>query len=451
MVWFVSLTIVIATVLTLWRTLAWLRRQWGLTQKVKDLGNSLTMLRATLDSTADSILTISPSGSIGTVINCNRQFAELWQIPPNVLERMDRSEMMAIAEQRVASREQFFRRTEGLFLKPEDETFEVLEMKDGRIVERYAKPQFLDGKIAGVILTFRDITERRRVEAELESVHRQLVDASRQAGKAEIATNVLHNVGNVLNSVNVSAILVSDSIANSKVSGLARTVALLQEHSHDLGGYLSNDPQGKLVLTYLAQISNQLQSDQDASIKELRSLGQNIEHIKEIVAMQQAYARAPQAQEIVNIRDLIEDALRVNLDSTVHSGLSVIQEFDEVPPVRLDRHKVLQILVNLVGNAKQSCTESARPDKCLTARLGTADGLISVAIIDNGVGIPAANLTKIFNHGFTTRKDGHGFGLHSAALAAKQVGGSLRAQSKGVGQGATFTLDLPLDSSGNPA
>ena len=107
--------------------------------------------------------------------------------------------------------------------------------------------------------------------------------------------------------------------------------------------------------------------------------------------------------------------------------------------------------MNLVGNAKQSCTESARPDKCLTARVGGNDGLISVAIIDNGVGIPAANLTKIFNHGFTTRKDGHGFGLHSAALAAKQMGGSLRAQSEGAGQGAIFTLDLPLDPSGIPA
>ncbi|MDB5579213.1 MAG: multi-sensor signal transduction histidine kinase [Bradyrhizobium sp.] len=409
------------------------------------------MLRATLDSTADGILSVGLSGPVGTVLNCNKQFVELWQIPPDVLGRMNTSEIIAVVEQKLINPEQFARDAEASILNPRDESFNVLEMKDGRFVERYVKPQFLDEEIAGVIVTYRDITERRRAEAELESVHTQLVDASRQAGKAEIATNVLHNVGNVLNSVNVSAILVSDSIANSKVSGLARTVALLEEHSHDLGDYLSNDPQGKLVLTYLAQISSQLQSDQDASLKELKSLGRNIEHIKEIVAMQQAYARAPQAQEVVNIRDLIEDALRVNLDSAVHSDLSVIREFDEVPPVRLDKHKVLQILVNLVGNAKQSCAESARPDKCLTARVGGTDGLVRVTIIDNGVGIPAANLTKIFNHGFTTRKDGHGFGLHSAALAAKQMGGSLRAQSEGAGQGAIFTFDLPLDSSGIPA
>jgi signal transduction histidine kinase len=230
---------------------------------------------------------------------------------------------------------------------------------------------------------------------------------------------------------------------------LAKTVALLQEHSHNLGDYLSNDPRGKLVPTYLAQISEQLQIDQDASLKELKALGQNIEHIKEIVAMQQAHARAPQVDEFVNIQDLIEDALRVKLDAPDHCDLSVVRQFGELPPIRIDKHKVLEILVNLVGNANQSCAESERPDKCLTVRVGSSDGRVNVEIVDNGIGIPAANLTKIFNHGFTTRTDGHGFGLHSAALTAKQMGGSLRVQSDGVGQGATFILDLPIETIGN--
>lgn len=449
MVWSISLAILIAVILALLRLFAWLQKQRGMAQHVRDLGNTLAMLRTTLDSTADGILTFSLSGPIGTLVNCNKQFVEQWQFPPDILARMDTSEMMAFSEKLVINPEQFIKRIDEINLNPEREAFDVLEMKDGRFLERYVKPQFLNGEIPGVIITVRDVTERRRAEAEIASMHEQLVDASRQAGKAEIATNVLHNVGNVLNSVNVSAILVSDSITNSKVSNLAKIVALLQDHSQELGDYLSNDPRGKLIPTYLAQIAEQLEVDQDASLRELKSLSQNIEHIKEIVAMQQSYARSPQAEEVINILNLVEEALRVNLDAPAHRDLSIVREFDEVPPVRLDKHKMLQVLVNLVSNAKQSCAEASRSDKCLTARVGSDNGLISIAIIDNGVGILAANLTKIFNHGFTTRKDGHGFGLHSAALTVKQMGGSLRVQSDGVGQGATFILELPIEAVGN--
>jgi signal transduction histidine kinase len=110
----------------------------------------------------------------------------------------------------------------------------------------------------------------------------------------------------------------------------------------------------------------------------------------------------------------------------------------------LDKHKALQILVNLVSNARRACSDSGRADKRLTLRLASGDGRVRLSVADNGAGIPAENLTRIFNHGFTTRKDGHGFGLHSGALAARELGGSLLAHSDGVGLGATFTLELPL-------
>jgi C4-dicarboxylate-specific signal transduction histidine kinase len=105
---------------------------------------------------------------------------------------------------------------------------------------------------------------------------------------------------------------------------------------------------------------------------------------------------------------------------------------------------VLQILVNLIRNAKYACDEAGRPDKRLSMRVTKGDELVRIAVRDNGIGIPPENLTRIFGHGFTTKKDGHGFGLHSGALAAKELGGSLTAHSDGVGRGATFTLELPL-------
>jgi signal transduction histidine kinase len=140
---------------------------------------------------------------------------------------------------------------------------------------------------------------------------------------------------------------------------------------------------------------------------------------------------------------LVEDSLRMNDGALIRHRVEVIREFENVPPMNVDKHKVLQILVNLVRNAKYACDESARADKRLTVRVANGDDWVKISVVDNGVGIPPDNLVRIFNHGFTTRKDGHGFGLHSGALAAKEMGGSLTAHSDGLGKGATFTLLLP--------
>jgi ligand-binding sensor domain-containing protein/signal transduction histidine kinase len=289
----------------------------------------------------------------------------------------------------------------------------------------------------------REIEERKRMQLEIERVHRELLESSRLAGMAEIATNVLHNVGNVLNSVNVSASLVTDSVKKSKASSLAKVVLMFNEHKHDLGTFFTNDPKGKQLPAYLNQLSEQLLADQGTAISELNSLQGNIEHIKEIVTMQQSYARVSGVKEIVNLRDLVEDSLRMNTGSFNRHGLEVIREFADVPPLNIEKHKVLQILVNLVRNAKHACDDSGRTDKRLTVRMASSDDRITISVTDNGVGILPENLTRIFSHGFTTKKNGHGFGLHSGALAAKEMSGSLSVSSDGPGWGATFTLELP--------
>jgi signal transduction histidine kinase len=290
-----------------------------------------------------------------------------------------------------------------------------------------------------------DLEKRVRERTEqLEQAHVKLIEASRKAGMAEVATGVLHNVGNVLNSVNVSATLVADSVSKSKISGLSRAAALLKERELDLGTYLSSDPRGKLLPDYLLQLSEHLQIDQEASIKELNFLRKNIDHIKVIVAMQQSFATASGVEQSVDVRELLEESLRMDMSSLVRHGVEVVHEVDDVPPIMLDKHKALQILVNLVSNARRACSDSGRADKRLTLRLTSGDDRVRLSVADNGAGIPAENLTRIFNHGFTTRKDGHGFGLHSGALAARELGGSLLAHSDGVGLGATFTLELPL-------
>jgi signal transduction histidine kinase len=291
----------------------------------------------------------------------------------------------------------------------------------------------------------RDHLEKRVQERtrELEDIHKQLVEASRRGGMAEIATNVLHNVGNVLNSVNISTNLIVESVKKSRVGGLARVVALLDEHPQDLAEFMTRDPRGQHLPAHLAQLSTYLLADQQAIVGELDSLRRNIEHIKEIVAMQQNYATVGGVKELVSVVEVVEDSLRMNEGALSRHRVEVFREFAVVPPMYLEKHKVLQILVNLVRNAKYACDESEHPEHRVTVRVADGDQRVRISVSDNGVGIPPENLTRIFNHGFTTRAGGHGFGLHSGALAAKEMGGSLTVQSGGPDQGATFTLDLP--------
>ena len=301
-----------------------------------------------------------------------------------------------------------------------------------------------EGQPLGALAIEQDITERRHAEEELERVHKQLLTASRQAGMAEVATNVLHNVGNVLNSVNVSASMVSERIKRSKCGGLGRVANLFKEHAADLGNFMSG-PQGKHLPAYLTELANELVAERDAAVAELTALRSNVEHIKEIVAMQQGYARLGGITDTVDVRVLVDDSLRMNEGAFNRHGVTIVRDFEDVPMVQVDKHKVLQILVNVIRNAKYACSEAkGGGDRRVTVRVRASTSAVLVAVIDTGVGIPRENLDKIFSYGFTTRAEGHGFGLHSSALAARELGGALRAESPGPGMGATFTLTLPL-------
>ena len=289
-----------------------------------------------------------------------------------------------------------------------------------------------------------EIEERKRMEREVERVHRELLEVSRYAGMAEVATGVLHNVGNVLNSVNVSATLVIDRIQRSRVPNVGKLAALLEQHAGDLSSFLTSDRRGQQVPIYLRSLSDHLVAEQKAVVDELDGLRKNIGHINEIVAMQQSHAKAVGVTEMLPVSELMEDAIRINAAAIDRHGLTLVRQFEANPTITVERHKVMQILINLIRNAKYACDESGRKDKVLTLKIATDDTHVHLAVIDNGVGIPPENLTRIFAHGFTTRKEGHGFGLHTSALAARELGGSLTGTSEGPGRGATFVLSLPL-------
>ena len=245
-------------------------------------------------------------------------------------------------------------------------------------------------------------------------------------------------------SVNVSASLAVENVRSSRTGRMGQVIAMMRTHEADLGDYITSDPVGQHIPAFLEDLSGEWSRQQEVLITELESLRANIDHIKHIVAMQQSYARISGTTEIVELEDLVEDALRVQRGALDEYRIRIVREFERIEPITIARHKVLPILVNLLRNAKHACHALPDTDRRITLRIAAADDRIRISVEDDGVGIAPENMTRIFSHGFTTRKDGHGFGLHSGALAATELGGSLSVVSDGLGMGATFTLEVPI-------
>jgi len=292
------------------------------------------------------------------------------------------------------------------------------------------------------------LRENEQITRALHESQSELFATARKAGMAEVANNVLHNVGNVLNSVNVAAGVVSSSVRASKSKRLAQAVALMNERAADLGDFLVHDEKGKLLLVYLNNLVVALDEEHESIVAELGSLTNSIDHIKEIIATQQSYAGTSCLVEATQIRDLLDDALSMSADSMARHQVNVVREIAAVPVMLLDKHLVLQVLVNLISNAKHAMYGGPETSHQMTLRVqevGFGEShRLRIEIEDNGEGIRPEDMPRLFTHGFTTRKNGHGFGLHSCALAAKQMGGTLTARSDGVGKGAAFTLELPI-------
>jgi C4-dicarboxylate-specific signal transduction histidine kinase len=296
-----------------------------------------------------------------------------------------------------------------------------------------------------------EVSEREKAQAEVLGMSEKLAEAAHRAGKAEVATNVLHNVGNVLNSVLISVHTSTERVKLSRIPNVRRVAELMHTHEQDIGHFIQADPQGKRLPSYLTNLAHHLESEREELLNELESVGKRADHIKHIVAVQQEFAGVSRFSQPTDVAPLIEDAIRIC--TLERQGAEIIREFASVPRVSMNKHKVLQILINLLSNAKHAVYhESVHGPRRISVRLGRPNpGQLVILVMDNGVGIAAEDLDRIFQHGFTTRKDGHGFGLHGSITAARELGGSLTASSPGQGLGATFTLELPCEEAAHEA
>ena len=310
----------------------------------------------------------------------------------------------------------------------------------------------------------REIAERRRAEdelgryrdhleelvgertRELEEAQGRLVALSRRAGMAEVAAGVLHNVGNVMNSVNVGASMAREAIADLPTEALLKVSELLQLHAQDLGTFLTHDDKGRRIPQYLDKLGRALNDKRRNILGDLDYMMEHLEHMKRIVSAQQSYAKGGSVTESSTVGELVETALAISAVGLRASRIEVVREIETLPALLLDRHGVLQILVNLLSNAKHALEEHDGDEQRVLKISARAAGEceLHIEVCDNGAGIAPDILTSIFNHGFTTRRNGHGFGLHNSANAAQAMNGRLSAHSAGPGRGARFLLQLPL-------
>ncbi|AZE53392.1 Sensor histidine kinase [Pseudomonas synxantha] len=317
-----------------------------------------------------------------------------------------------------------------------------------RLLRSFAEINRVNRALQAANETLEQRVERRTQQ--LKDAQSELMDSARQAGMAEIATNVLHNVGNVLNSVNISADLVTRKLRSSKALGLGKAMQLINARQGDLGTFLTEDEKGKLLPGYLNQLVEAIAIEQQGMSDELAQLSKSVDHIKDIVSTQQSYAGASKLLEPVNISALMDDALRMNAGALSRHHVTVVKAYAPVPEILGDKHRLLLIMVNLISNAKYAMANlSERPRQITLTVESVDDQTLKISVKDDGEGIPPENMARIFTHGFTTRKEGHGFGLHSCALAAVEMNGQLSAHSDGPGLGAVFTLTIPLTLAGN--
>jgi len=285
-----------------------------------------------------------------------------------------------------------------------------------------------------------------RVDArtrELQAAQKELLETAHQAVRAEIATNVLHDVDNVLNSINVSVTASMEMIATSQIAMLPSVTKTLDDHRTHLGDFLTKDEKGKQLPVFLDKLVQHLMKERERFAIELRRINKGVDHIKSIVT-QQSYAGVSAVWEPVQLEEIIEDAIRANAGGIDRYDVTIVREFESLPPQMIQKHKVLQILVNLVSNAKHAVMARSAGGGTVTLALSAVDGKAQISCSDNCVGSSTESFDRLFRQGFTTKTNSHGFGLQSAVLAAREMGGDLTSSSKGEGKGTTLVLTLPL-------
>jgi len=289
-----------------------------------------------------------------------------------------------------------------------------------------------------------DVTARIHAEQREEALQGQLREKSHQAGMAEIATGVLHNVGNLLNSLSAANTTARSELQSLRLDRLEQATNLLRSNRDTLAAFLTDDDRGRHLPDYLTALSAHMTRSSLAIRAELDATEQFLRHLSDIVSAQQEMAGVGGRCESLRLDELVDTALLVHFSELAR--IEVVREYEELPVITTDRHKLLQIVVNLISNSIHAVQECATCQPRVALTLARDGDHARLTVEDSGIGMSDEILSKIWRFGFTTKPTGHGFGLHNSANAAHEIGATIAAHSDGVGKGSRFTLRLPLQN-----
>lgn len=300
-------------------------------------------------------------------------------------------------------------------------------------------------------ILIRDITESREREEAIRDLNNQLVISAKKIGKAELASSIIHNIGNVLNGINVSLGILTETSHNSNFNALFSVVKMLDSTS-DVKKYLQDDEKGKLIPPFLSSICGPLERDYTLICDEVSNINTGVINIREIIAAQQSVSKISGALEKVDLTSFVDLVVQSLFLETSQKKISVKKDYNSNAQSYIDKSILYQILLNLFRNSidaldsvtfddgvklKKEIIVSVRESK-------TSDTIVEIVVEDNGVGICPEDLTHVFNEGFTRKENGQGIGLYSSVVYAKELGGNIKVQSQGINKGATFIIELPI-------
>jgi two-component system, NtrC family, sensor kinase len=279
--------------------------------------------------------------------------------------------------------------------------------------------------------------------ASIEESRKIVLDSAHKAGMADVASEVLHNVGNVVNSANTSIEVLEAKLLHSHVDGLERAARLLGEQAPHAAEFFAKDPRAPKLINYIAQLSQSSQKERAESAQLIAKLATSINHIRTIVAMQQEHSKGAEFSQEVNLRELVRETLLLKQDRITVANIDVQLQMDEIPLLLTNKSKLNQVLLNLVKNAVEAMEDNSTRDQTLLIRAKVFEGGVALEIRDRGPGIAPENLAKIFEHGFSTKETGMGIGLHYCANAIRSLGGRIKVVNCEPPWGASFQIWLP--------
>ena len=273
-----------------------------------------------------------------------------------------------------------------------------------------------------------------------------LLRQAHEAGMAEMAVGILHNIGNAITPAKVSTALLIKKINNSKIRNHIRE--MMTRLNNFINDPSASDPEEREQVNQIVSIlPDALAEEYDHINNEMKRIRDKHEHIESIIHLQMRYARLTGDIETVNVNKVLLDSLEMLEDTIVKNSVTVTKELDpELPAIRIEQSKLLQVMINIVKNAVEAMrnTEPEKRSIKITSRFDSVGKSVSISVKDSGVGFEQEAQKKLFTYGYTTKKTGSGFGLHSCANFLIAYHGSIEAKSEGSGKGAEFIINLPV-------